>query len=59
MKFERFSYPISSKISEGLLDSFFNKKADYTGVTSHKSSIIEIAVVVIEGVLLVGFSITR
>ena len=26
MKFERFSYPISSKISEGLLEELFNKK---------------------------------
>ena len=32
-------------------------KADYTGVTSHVSSKIEIAVVIIEAVLLIGFSI--
>lgn len=34
-----------------------NPKASYTGVTSHLSTKIEIAVVVIEAVLLVGFSI--
>ena len=27
MKLERFSYPISSKISDGLLECFFNRKA--------------------------------
>ncbi|MCA9399958.1 MAG: hypothetical protein KC618_09420, partial [Candidatus Omnitrophica bacterium] len=39
----------------------FNKwihpKADYTGITSHNSTYIEITVVVIEALLLVGFSI--
>lgn len=34
-----------------------NPKADYTGVTNHFSTKIEIAVVVIEAVLLIGFSI--
>ena len=34
-----------------------NPKADYTGVTSHTSSYLEIAVAVIEAVLLVGFAI--
>jgi cytochrome c oxidase subunit 2 len=34
-----------------------NPKASYTGVTSHFSSVLEIAVVVIEAVLLIGFSI--
>lgn len=32
-------------------------KADYTGVTSHVSSKIEVAVVIVEAVLLIGFSI--
>jgi cytochrome c oxidase subunit 2 len=32
-------------------------KADYVGVTSHTSSWIEVAVAVIEGVLLIGFAI--
>jgi cytochrome c oxidase subunit 2 len=34
-----------------------NPKADYTGVTSHTSSYLEIAVAVVEAVLLVGFAI--
>lgn len=34
-----------------------NPKADYTGVKSHTSSYLEIAVAVIEAVLLVGFAI--
>ena len=34
-----------------------NPKADYTGVTSHTSSYLEITVAVIEAVLLVGFAI--
>ena len=34
-----------------------NPKADYVGVTSHTSSYLEIAVVVIEAVLLIGFAI--
>ena len=34
-----------------------NPKADYTGVTSHTSSYIEIAVAAIEAVLLIGFAI--
>lgn len=34
-----------------------NPKANYTGVTSHLSSKVEIAVVVIEAILLLGFSI--
>lgn len=34
-----------------------NPKADYTGVTSHTSSYLEIAVAVIEAVLLIGFAI--
>jgi cytochrome c oxidase subunit 2 len=34
-----------------------NPKANYTGVKSHKSSYIEIGVVVAEAVLLIGFSI--
>jgi len=34
-----------------------NPKADYAGVTSHTSSYLEIAVAVIEAVLLVGFAI--
>lgn len=34
-----------------------NPKADYTGVTSHTSSYLEIGVAVIEAVLLVGFAI--
>ena len=34
-----------------------NPKADYTGVTNHVSTKLEIAVVVIEAVLLIGFSI--
>ena len=32
-------------------------KADYTGVTSHTSSYLEIAVAAIEAVLLIGFAI--
>ncbi len=34
-----------------------NPKADYTGVTSHTSSYLEITVAVVEAVLLVGFAI--
>ena len=34
-----------------------NPKADYEGVTSHTSSYLEIAVAVVETVLLVGFAI--
>lgn len=34
-----------------------NPKADYVGVKSHASSYVEVAVVVFEGVLLVGFAI--
>lgn len=34
-----------------------NPKADYAGVTSHTSSYLEIAVAVIEAVLLIGFAI--
>ena len=34
-----------------------NPKADYTGVTSHTSSYLEIGVAVIEAVLLIGFAI--
>ena len=34
-----------------------NPKADYTGVTSHTSSYLEITVAVIEAVLLIGFAI--
>ena len=34
-----------------------NPKADYVGVTSHRSSYVEIAVVVVEAVLLIGFAI--
>ena len=34
-----------------------NPKADYTGVTSHASSYVEVAVALIEGVLLIGFAI--
>ena len=34
-----------------------NPKADYVGVTSHTSSYLEIAVVVVEAVLLIGFAI--
>ena len=34
-----------------------NLKADYVGVTSHTSSYLEIAVVVVEAVLLIGFAI--
>ena len=34
-----------------------NPKADYTGVTSHTSSYLEIAVAVVEAVILVGFAI--
>lgn len=34
-----------------------NPKADYTGLKSHKSSYIEIAVVAAEAILLIGFSI--
>ena len=34
-----------------------NPKADYTGVTSHTSSYLEIAVAAIEAVLLIGFAI--
>ena len=34
-----------------------NPKADYTGVTSHTSSYLEIAIAAIEAVLLIGFAI--
>ena len=34
-----------------------NPKADYTGVTSHTSSYLEIGVAVIEAVLLIGFAV--
>jgi cytochrome c oxidase subunit 2 len=34
-----------------------NPKADYVGVTSHASSYVEVAVAVVEGVLLIGFAI--
>ena len=34
-----------------------NPKADYVGVKSHRSTIIEVAIVVAEAVLLIGFSI--
>lgn len=34
-----------------------NPKADYTGVTSHTSSYLEIVVAVIEAVLLIGFAV--
>jgi cytochrome c oxidase subunit 2 len=34
-----------------------NPEADYTGVKSHRSTYIEVAVVVVEAVLLIGFSI--
>ncbi len=34
-----------------------NPKADYVGVTGHKSSYLEIAVAVIEAVILIGFAI--
>jgi len=34
-----------------------NPTADYTGVTSHTSSYVDVAVVVIEAVILVGFAI--
>src|ERR1044072_6521590 len=34
-----------------------NPKADYTGVTSHATSYIEVAVAVVEAVLLLGFAI--
>ena len=34
-----------------------NPKADYTGITSHTSSYLEIAVAVVEAVILVGFAI--
>ena len=34
-----------------------NPKADYTGVTSHTSSYLEITVAVIEAVLLIGFAV--
>ena len=34
-----------------------NPKADYVGVTSHRSSYLEIAVAVIEAVILIGFAI--
>ena len=34
-----------------------NAKADYEGVKSHNSSYLEIAVAVIEAVLLIGFAI--
>ncbi len=34
-----------------------NPKADYVGVTSHTSSYVEIAVAVIEAVILIGFAI--
>ena len=34
-----------------------NPKADYTGVTSHTSSYLEIGVAVVEAVLLIGFAI--
>ena len=34
-----------------------NPKADYTGVTSHRSTYLEMAVAVIEAILLIGFAI--
>jgi cytochrome c oxidase subunit 2 len=34
-----------------------NPKADYVGVTSHASSYVEVAVALVEGVLLIGFAI--
>ena len=36
-----------------------NPKADYQGVKSHYSTYVEIAVVVVEAILLIGFSIPR
>src|SRR4051812_21313658 len=34
-----------------------NPVADYAGVTSHKSTYLEVAVALVEGVLLIGFAI--
>ena len=33
-----------------------NPKADYTGVRSHASSHVEVAVVIVEAILLIGFA---